>query len=199
MGNEMRNKYLAALILCSALLLCISVVEQSSAHDASQDLTGRAQSSSAEELFTATVKSGEARFTLPVPGRSEWEWRKPETADRAQEYRMGVSVKNEGTGYTFGFYLWKRAGATPKTGSFSDLINAGQKSVFERKPSSRGFTIIQDAKVGMTPKGDRLIIEIDGRKNVQRLFSSRPAEVTFKITVPGEAPSTKVVPVRYEN
>jgi hypothetical protein len=195
----MGNKYPTESILCSILLLCLFMTAHSEANEAPQGLTGRVQSSSVEESFTAVVKSDKARFTLPVPARSEWQWRKPETADRAQEYRMDVSVKNEGTNYTFGFYIWKRASSKPQMGSFSDLIKAGQKSVFERKTSSRGFTIIRDAEVKVTPKGNSLVIEIDGHKDVSRLFSGKPSEVTFKITVPGETPTTKVVPVKYED
>ena len=91
-------------------------------------ITGGALSQAdAEGPFTAVVKADEAQFTLPVPQRPEWKWRRPETRDNAQEYRMDVSVKSGEIDYTFGFYLWKRAGSKPGTGSFSELLKAGQK------------------------------------------------------------------------
>ncbi|MBD0371349.1 MAG: hypothetical protein ICV60_10975 [Pyrinomonadaceae bacterium] len=176
------KKYLAALIL-SIAALC-------------QPVTAQAQADA--EGFTAIVKSDEARFTLPVPQRREWKWRRPETKESAQEYRMDVTVKNEGTEYTFGFYLWKpRKASRPGQGSFLQLLDAGQKSLFERPTSASGFSLVPDAGLKVSEKGDTLLITINGRNNVARLFSAKPSEVTFTITVPGEGPKRKLVPVKY--
>jgi hypothetical protein len=111
---------------------------------------------------------------------------------------MDVSVVNGGREYTFGYYLWKRAGARPGSGSLSDLIEAGQKSVFERS-QSRLFGAIKDGSISVKTEGGGLIIEVSGRQNVERLFSGRPAEVTFKVESPGGAPFSKTVAVNYQD
>ena len=148
--------------------------------------------------YTATVKSGEARFTLPVPRRPEWQWRRGETGANAREYMMSVKVSNEGREYSFGFFLWKRAGATPGRGSLSSLIEAGQESLFERASSER-MIVVRDGGVRVKQDGDRLVITVGGRKNVARLFSGRPAEVRIETSIPDEPPTSQTVAVTYEN
>jgi hypothetical protein len=52
--------------------------------------------------FTALVTKTEAQFVFPLPIRSLWSWRQTATKDNAQEYRMDVTVQNEGRNYAFG-------------------------------------------------------------------------------------------------
>ncbi len=47
--------------------------------------------------------------------------------------------------------------------------------------------------------GERVIITVKGRRNVARLFSGRPAEVTFEMEMPEAQPTSQSVPVAYEN
>jgi len=147
--------------------------------------------------FTAVVGKSEASLTLPVESRDRWSWHQSGIRDNAREYRMDVTVKNDGKEYTFGFYLWKHPGASPKSGSLNDLISAGQKSLFERTEPGR-MTIVRDADVRVKSKGDRVVITVRGDKDLQRLFSSRPTEVTFKIKYPDEAEVSQTVPVVYQ-
>lgn len=109
---------------------------------------------------------------------------------------MDVTVINEGKEYTFGIYLWKHPGALPHTGAFSDLLRAGQVSLFERS-QSRLMTIIKDAGIKVKQEDDHLVISIRGKKNVERLFSGHPVEVTIKIALPDDPPTSTVVPVKY--
>lgn len=147
--------------------------------------------------FTAVVGKSEASFSLPVQQRARWSWNQPGTRDNAREYQMDMTLKNEDKEYTFGFYLWKHPGASPKSGTFSDLIAAGQKSLFERS-QSRLMTIVRDANVRVKNEGDHLVITVRGDKDLQRLFSSRPSEVIFKIKYPDEAPISQTVPIVYQ-
>ncbi len=147
--------------------------------------------------FTAVVGKSEASFSLPVQQRDHWSWNQPGTRDNAREYRMDMTLKNEGKEYSFGFYLWKHPGASPKSGSFSDLLSAGQKSLFERS-QSRLMTIVHGANVRVKNEGDRLVITVRGDKDLERLFSSRPAEVIFKIKYPDEAEISQTIPIVYQ-
>lgn len=161
---------------------------------------GQAQTRIADERYSAVVKRDSARFTLPVPERARWRWRMPQTREGSQEYRMDVSVENGAMEYTFGFYLWKPSGSRGAgEGVFADLIRAGQRNVFVRPPGTRIHGIVRDAEVSLTPMTSQLLIEVHGRENVERLFSARPAEVTFRVNLPDEAPVTKTVPVRYQD
>jgi hypothetical protein len=190
------KRYLATFIL-STIALGNFITAQSQPQ--SRFVTERAQTQNDTGGYSAVVRQDEARFTLPAPQRPEWKWRQPETKDNAQEYRMDVTVKNNGTEYTFGFYLWKRRGAKPGQGSFSELLKAGQKSVFERPPSSRGLALVPDAGINVSERGDTLLITISGRQNVARIFSSKPSEVTFTTTLPGHDPKRQLITVKYED
>ena len=147
--------------------------------------------------FTAVVGKSEASFWLPVQPRVLWRWNQPGTPDNAREYRMDMTLKNEGKEYNFGFYLWKHPGASPKSGSFTDLLRAGQKSLFEPNQSGR-ITIVRDANVKVKTDGDRLLITVHGDKDLERLFSSRPTEVIFRIKYPHEAEISQTVPIVYQ-
>jgi lysophospholipase L1-like esterase len=148
--------------------------------------------------YEARVREGEARFTMPLPQRPVWSWRRRETRENAREYAMSVGVSNEGRYYSFGLFLWKYPGAQPARGGVSALIDAGQKSLFER--ASNGHMIkVPDAEVKVRQDGERLIITVSGRKNVARLFSGRPSQVNFETFIPDEPPIPQIVPVTYEN
>lgn len=183
-------------VFCFVLLCAPLTVELSARNSAS--LRWQSDDSSTLTPFTAFVSKKEARFVFPVPVRSEWKWRQPETKDNMQEYRMDVGVENEGRKYSFGFYLWKRAGATPASGSFADLIRAGQKSVFGRTSAGMN-SIIRDAGINTKLDKNMLVITIRGQENVERLFSAHPADVTFEIKVPDETPTKKTVMVTYQD
>ena len=136
---------------------------------------------------------------MPVPARDNWKWHMRETRENAREYMMGVKVQNDGQEYTFGFFLWKSPRSSEGSGKFSSLLDAGQKSLFARNAAGHNLIIIRDAGVKARQDGERLVIIVSGRKNVARLFSGRPAEVTFQTQMPGEAPTSQTVPVVYEN
>ena len=187
----MMNRYAATLVLCASLLCGVAFAPRRAGAQS-------AQSQGAGEHYTAVVKGSEARFTLPVPQRPEWRWRRGETKERGREYAMSVKVLNEGREYSFGFYLWKFPGAKEQRGSFASLIDAGQKSLFERTPAGM-MTMIRDGGVRVKQDGQHLVITVGGRKNVARLFSGRPAEVKIETMLLDEPPTSQTVSVVYEN
>jgi len=173
----------AILVICLLLASSSSATLTPSQHDAAR--------------FSAVVSKNEGVFTLPIPPKKSWSWRRPETGDNKQEYRMDVTVKSADKDYTFGFYLWKRAGARDGSGSLNDLISTGQKSLFERTEPGR-MAIVRDADVKVKVKGDQLVISLRGNNHLKRLFSSRPAEATFKIRFPDEPEISQTIPIVYQ-
>ena len=179
-------------------MILIKIFAEPLRAQSAQVATGGTSEQAAQGSFTAVVQRDRARFTLPITNRAEWNWRLPETPFNAREYRMDVSVNNGGREYTFGYYLWKRIGVRPGSGSLTDLIKAGQESVFERSQTSL-FGIVRDGGVTVKPEGNAIVIEVRGRKNVERLFSGRPVQVTFKVETPGGTPFSKTVAVNYQD
>ena len=183
--------------LFSLSLLCALLVNEPNA--LSFGHTGRQPHALVNQApFTALVTKTEAQFVFPLPVRSLWSWRQPATKDNAQEYRINVTVQNDERKYAFGFYLWKRSGAVPQSGTLSELIKAGQASVFGRNSAGR-FEIIREAGIKLKLAEDRLVVLIRGRENVERLFSSHPSEVTFEIKLLDEALISQTVPVVYQD
>lgn len=150
-----------------------------------------------ESQFSAVVKKDEALFSLPIPERDRWVWRLKQTKPNGQEYRMDVTIKNEGREYTFGYYLWKREGAGQESGDFASLIAAGQKSLFERTEPRR-MTIVRDANVKLKVKDKNLIIQLRDKDDLKRIFSSRPTEAVFRIKVPDEPDVLQLIPIVYQ-
>jgi hypothetical protein len=173
---------LTAAVVIFASLLCASAAAQSE---------GAAD-------YTAVVRKDVARFTMPVPARDKWQWRMKETRERAREYAFDVKVVNQGQEYSFGLFLWKSPNGKQGSGNFSSLLKAGQKDLFAH--TSAGLNIIvRDAGVSAKYEHGRLVITVSGRSNVERLFSGQPAEVTFETQTPGEPPTSRTIPVVYEN
>jgi hypothetical protein len=150
----------------------------------------------ASDQFSATVSKSEAVFVMPFEERDKWFWRRADTRPNQQEYRMDVTLKNQDKEYTFGFYLWKRADARPGSGSFKDLIAAGQKSLFERSASGL-MTIVRDADVKVKVKDNHLEISLKDSADLQRLFSGHPTEAIFKIKYPDAPEVSQKVTIVY--
>ena len=187
-------KSLTPAIVILATMVCVSAAT-AGGRQTSNTAAAQAGEASAD---TARGKKNEAPFTMPRPERDEWRWRMKESRERSREYAFNVKVVNQGQEYTFGFFLWKNPNSSQGSGSFSSLLQAGQTDLFAR--TSTGLnTIIKGA--GVTAKQDhcRVVIAVSGRRNVERLFSGRPAEVTFQTEIPGEPPTSQTVPVVYEN
>jgi hypothetical protein len=111
---------------------------------------------------------------------------------------MSVSVRNNTSTYYFGFYMWKFPGSGPHQGDLRALVNAGQSSLFENKDPHHNV-IIRNAGVKVEPHSDKLVVKVTGKENVERLFSSRPSEVTFNIVIPDEQDISKKVSVEYRD
>ena len=186
-------------ITCLPLLVCAVLMVGASAGNSPAQTT-EVSPSPAEygaSRFSAIVNPSEAQFSITIPTRPKWSWGLPATKTNGQEYRMDVRIRNEGREYTFGFYLWKRAGALQQSGDLYELIEAGQASVFER--SARRRSIVRDAGIKLKVERNLLTIRIRGDENIKRIFSSRPSEATFKLVIPDEAPVSETIAITYEN
>jgi phosphate/phosphite/phosphonate ABC transporter binding protein len=151
-----------------------------------------------DEGFSATVTLSEAKFTLPAPTRKVFAWHLETTRPNEQEYRMHVVVENEGQQYTFGFYVWKSRVSQPGSGDLSDLLKAGQKTVFVRTQSSMHM-VARVPVITVRQKDRSVVITIRGKEEIARLFSGRPNEVVFEIKLPGDSLISKTVTVTYKN
>jgi hypothetical protein len=145
--------------------------------------------------FSAQVTSDKALFIIPVDARPEWHWRNTTTPANACEYQWAVAVHNN-TDYEFGCYLFKWADSEPRQGDFDTLISEAQKTVWENNKTEG--RVMNGVFVDVLPCHDRIIITIKGRDNIVKLFSNHPAQVTFKIKLPGKELISKEASVLYQ-
>jgi hypothetical protein len=149
-----------------------------------------------QPFFQASVSPDRAQFIVPMPHRDIWEWHRTDTKDMKREYRIDVSVHNNNEDYLFGLYLFKWPGSTPMRGDLAALVKAGQHSLFVTRPGDR-HDQIRDAGIAVKPELDSLIISVQGKQNIERLFSSRPQRVTFTVAVLQEPEISKTAVVAY--
>jgi hypothetical protein len=153
---------------------------------------------SEDRPFAAIVAAEEARFIIPVGKRERWEWFLESTKENLREYAWQVAVKNGEDSYEFGYSLFKKPGSTRQSGDLAALIKAGQQSVWQ-VGERRSGRVIYDAGVSVEPDGENVIIWIKGQANVDRLFSSRPEQVTFEMRTEAKRPKTKTVKITYKS
>jgi hypothetical protein len=156
-------------------------------------LAGLAASASAQAR--AIVSADTARFRISI-GRSvtdEWTWYRAATPTNWAEYIWHVRI---GQRYSAGFSLFKVPGASPKEGSFADLLLAGQADVASLTPT--GGTVAKGYKPVVSGDANVLIVEIDGKDVIDTLFQGHPRTVVFETYSPYSARRLITVPVVYE-
>ncbi|MCH7476264.1 MAG: hypothetical protein IIA27_16560, partial [Gemmatimonadetes bacterium] len=98
--------------------------------------------------------------------------------------------------YGFGFWLFKFAGSSPRSGSIGALLAAGQRSVFEFSDAT--FTIVGAARVEVTVNDHGLTVTVRDPATLTLLFSGRPNIATFNVEIPGEASESRTLSIVYE-
>ncbi len=183
--------------LTKVFVIFASLLCASAAVGAQEQPAPVARSGDAAE-YAAVVKKDEARFTMPVPERARWRWRMKETRQGSREYAFDVKVNNQGQEYSLGLFMWKSPTSSEGSGDFSSLLDAAQKNLFVHTAAGLNV-IVRDVPVAARYHDGQLILTVKGRKNVERLFSGRPSEVTFETFMPGVPPTSQAVAVVYEN
>ena len=149
--------------------------------------------------FTALVTSDEARFVFPVSTQPEWEWFAVGTKGNALEYQWQIEVRNGKSTCQFGFTLFKYPGRKAERGALENLLQSGQTGMWQVQQSggSKTGSFVPDAGVKIVSVPGAMIVLVQGEENVRRMFSDKPAKVTFLIALPGEKEIRKKVKVSY--
>jgi len=146
------------------------------------------------KLAAARVSPSEAIVVIPVGRRSSWHWYNANTQANHREYQWEVAT----AGGAFGFSLFKFAGELPAEGQLSDLLKAGQASVWVGTGPKSG-EMIQGAPIVVKPGKDNASVEItlfdgDVRK---RIFDSKPATIEIVARAPDANEQRYTIPVNY--
>ena len=113
-------------------------------------------------------------------------------------YVWQVIVKNGGNNYEFGFMEWgSMMSSQQKSGDLAALIAAGEATLWRISSGGNGSAIL-GAGVSVEPAGENVVISIRGKENVERVFSSRPEKVQFRIQELGQDLPTQDAVVNYK-
>lgn len=146
-----------------------------------------------ESGHRAFVTSDAAEFYFPISRTKLYEW-----CPGGIAYSWTVTFRNKRKTFEFGFFLFTAMGASPcETGNLSEMLNAGQFSVFEGAGKSRAVVPHIRVEHHITPDGRALKIRISGSDNIGLMFSERPRTVIFSSIVGGKAAPKQKVPVTY--
>jgi hypothetical protein len=148
------------------------------------------------KLAAARVTPSEAIVVIPVGSRSSWHWYNASTQANHREYQWEVAT----VGGAFGFSLFKPAGKTPAEGQLSDLLNAGQASVWAGTDQKSG-QMIQGAPIFVKAGKDNATVEItlfDGDER-KRIFDSKPPTIEIVTRAPDANEQRYTIPVNYAN
>lgn len=162
--------------------------------------SGHDKDGAAKPEGTASVSRSEARFSLPLDVRKEWQWFLPGSRENTLEYAWLAEVTNNGKVYQVGYSLFKWPGTSLQRGSLKDLIRAGQVSVWEMRAdgNGRGGRRLKDARAQVKPVRDRLVVTVRHRDTFQRLFSAHPKRAVLLVHRPGQGMVRTEVEIHYD-
>jgi hypothetical protein len=143
------------------------------------------------------VANGELHLTLPLIDRATWEWDQALASDGDLEYKWTGTLTNAGEQYEVGFFKWKSPGSSPQSGTFEQLLQAGQASIFRLDPNGGPSTLVQSGQVAALRDADSVVIRVNDPASLALLTSGRPSEVTLTRRERGEATLSQMVLLDY--
>ena len=146
------------------------------------DVAAQSKEAALEDLkWIAIVSESEASFTFPPSKKEKWSWLNKKTPNDLLEYSWSVTIADNESGYEFGPALFKPGGATPMSGSLSDLIDMCQHDLW-RVSGDGGDNIGEYGSANVT--GGKVRVKITEGALLEKLFGSKPETVYMTITMP---------------
>ena len=144
----------------------------------------------------AVVSPGAIRVTVPIGRRTEstWTWNHASTPDNVEEYRWQARI---GTRYAFGFSLFKRPGSLPQSGSFEDLLRAGQADTWSIAGGSA--RVMRGVTPTLRGKADSLILELTHPLIVAEILRSDARQIVVESSSPYRARVSTTIPIRLDS
>ena len=119
---------------------------------------------------TAEVTPNQVTFTIPVEQRSAWRWNVGSTPRNAFEYDWSISQGVR----SFGFSVWKKGDAAPEQGNLSELVKAGQGSIWE-PTSEGGGRLVGKIGVSAVRHDSALQMVLSDQSILKELLERRPS------------------------
>jgi hypothetical protein len=146
---------------------------------------------------SATIKQNRAEFWFPVASANAVQKWGTSPVNR-MEYSWFVVFPDKSATYEIGYSLFISDRNQPTTGSFEELLAAGQKNVWRLKPEGGGEVVQEVEGIQVRRRDDGLVIELTDADLLQKLRDARPAQLTFKTGGDLLGSHEEIVAVTYE-
>lgn len=160
---------------------------------------------------TAIIQPDAAIFIFKPEPRSEWYWHQDTTPFNAGEYSFQIQFELDEAQYSCGYSIFKHPMAKADSGSFEELIDAGQIDLWKMEtapgiplPKNRvaiGVTRrrVQYVRMRTVVNDNSLAIILKEKDIVEQFNKSRPDSILFIQNFPTKSRMRKAVKVTYRN
>jgi hypothetical protein len=129
-------------------------------------------------VATATVLPDKCIFAFPINDIDRvWKW--GVSPANHCEYSWMVTIKGDDATYQLGLSYFN-PDAFPQSGTLDQLINTGQANVWKLEADGSGASYIDGVQVNCDTEGNTLLITIDDKKWIKKLFGHSPKSVRFE-------------------
>jgi len=160
--------------------------------------------------YVATVGGEQVRFVFPPVAGDTFEWWSPAQRRQLTTYSWTVLVRGPAdTAYDVGYWLpavgfeadarWyaerRPVPEGTQRGTLADLLRAGEQDV--RLLESHVALPVPDMQARVFAENRRVVVQVQDRGTIRRLFALRPSHVTFYTYLPEKPPRVAHVAVTY--
>ncbi|HBX65914.1 MAG: hypothetical protein CL670_11575 [Balneola sp.] len=194
--------------LITLFLLLISILFAGCVDNQKEEIPPEQLMASADSVV---VEYDYIKFIFDIERKDTWEWFLEKSDTGTLEYQWMASFNFEDEGYSAGFSLFKYPGAEPASGSFDELVEAGQVSlwragVMKTKSSHSNMTVmsgrrtlVRNAEINATVENDKLVIMLKEEYLVNKFSNFRPDSVSYMTKTQRSNFESKQQAVSYPN
>lgn len=201
---DIRNRllWLGAGLLLGVLVTSLSNVRLF-ALAPSQQFFGIPRAIPAAPVASAVVQPEEARFTIPLAPREQWQWWRADSGTDFPEYTFLVLIPSQSptqASYELSLTVRKRDDKAPVTGSLEALITAGTIEV--KRKQDGAYTPLPSAIVTVQAVEGQVQFVAHGQATVRQLLGDKPPLVGVAAYIPERNVAFTrmiVLPIQYDD
>jgi hypothetical protein len=137
-----------------------------------------------DSIATAFVTPERATFVFPKETRTSFAWPASLADVDSDRFAWGITILTADTAFLPGGVVL-RSDHPASISSFIELLQ-GVKPHLRYNPGGHALFTDDRVRVRMRPVAGRVVVELEGRDQVQRVFRARPSTVRFGVVAPTE-------------
>lgn len=149
------------------------------------------------------------KFVFDVDRKDTWKWFEETTRTGVLEYQWSAGFQLKNNHYRAAFNLFKYPDTKPSSGSFEELIDAGQVNLWKvelgepESATSRlavitgAGTLVRGAEIVASTENNRLVLLLKEPSIVEEFVSLKPDSVSYSTKTPRTNFESVKLPVTY--